>query len=104
MAERFSSLNALRAFEAAARHRSFKKAAAELHVTTAAVSQQVKLLELDLDAKLLRRVEGEWQLTEAGRAGLGGLSPGVYSIPGGLRQDPSPRRRGRRPRHSAPPF
>ena len=80
MAERFSSLNALRAFEAAARHKSFKRAAAELHVTTAAVSQQVKLLEADLDAKLLRRVDGEWQLTEAGRAGLGDLSQGFSSI------------------------
>ena len=49
VAERFSSLNALRAFEAAARHQELKRAAAELHVTTAAVSQQVKLLEADLD-------------------------------------------------------
>lgn len=95
MAERFSSLNALRAFEAAARHRSFKKAAAELHVTTAAVSQQVKLLELDLDAKLLRRVEGEWQLTEAGRAGLADLSQGFTSIAEGLRKIRSLRRRRR---------
>ena len=38
-------LNALRAFEAAARHLSFKLAAHELHVTPGAVSQQVKLLE-----------------------------------------------------------
>jgi LysR family glycine cleavage system transcriptional activator len=95
MAERFSSLNALRAFEAAARHRSFKRAAAELHVTTAAVSQQVKLLEQDLDAKLLRRVEGEWQLTEAGRAGLADLSQGFNSIAEGLRKIRSLRRRRR---------
>jgi len=38
-------LNALRAFEAAARHLSFKQAAHELHVTAGAVSQQVRLLE-----------------------------------------------------------
>jgi LysR family transcriptional regulator, glycine cleavage system transcriptional activator len=95
MAERFSSLNALRAFEAAARHKSFKRAAAELHVTTAAVSQQVKLLEADLDAKLLRRVDGEWQLTEAGRAGLGDLSQGFSSIAEGLRKIRSLRRRRR---------
>jgi LysR family glycine cleavage system transcriptional activator len=95
MAERFSSLNALRAFEAAARHRSFKKAAAELHVTTAAVSQQVKLLELDLKAKLLRRVDGEWQLTEAGRAGLADLSQGFDSIAEGLRKIRSLYRRRR---------
>ena len=95
MAERFSSLNALRAFEAAARHKSFKRAAAELHVTTAAVSQQVKLLEQDLDAKLLRRVAGEWQLTEAGRAGLADLSQGFSSIAEGLRKIRSLRRRKR---------
>ncbi len=86
MAERLSSLNALRAFEAAARHRSFKKAAGELHVTTAAVSQQVKLLELDLGTKLLRRVDGEWQLTEAGRAGAADLTQGFESIAAGLRK------------------
>src|SRR5258708_418439 len=95
MAERFCSRNALRAFEAAARHKSFKRAAAELHVTTAAVSQQVKLLEADLDAKLLRRVDGEWQLTEAGRAGLGDLSQGFSSIAEGLRKIRSLRRRRR---------
>jgi LysR family glycine cleavage system transcriptional activator len=38
-------LNALRAFEAAARHLSFKQAARELHVTPGAVSHQMKLLE-----------------------------------------------------------
>jgi len=86
MAERLSSLNALRAFEAAARHRSFKKAASELHVTTAAVSQQVKLLELDLGTKLLQRIDGEWQLTEAGRAGISDLSQGFESIVEGLRK------------------
>jgi LysR family glycine cleavage system transcriptional activator len=86
MAERLSSLNALRAFEAAARHRSFKKAAGELHVTTAAVSQQVKLLELDIGTKLLRRVDGEWHLTEAGRAGVADLSHGFEAIAEGLRK------------------
>jgi len=38
-------LNALRAFEAVSRHLSFAKAAEELHVTKAAVAQQVRLLE-----------------------------------------------------------
>src|SRR3546814_8022937 len=42
---RLPPLNALRAFEVAARHLSFTKAAAELHVTPAAVGQQVRLLE-----------------------------------------------------------
>ena len=42
---RLPPLNALRAFEAAGRHLSFSKAAAELNVTPAAIRQQVKLLE-----------------------------------------------------------
>ena len=49
-------LNALRAFEAAARHLSFTDAAAELHVTQAAVSHHVKALEERLGLKLFRRV------------------------------------------------
>ena len=48
-------LNALRAFEAAARHLSFVRAAEELHVTPAAISQQVKLLEDQLGMRLFRR-------------------------------------------------
>ena len=48
-------LNALRAFEAAGRHRSFTKAADELFVTQGAVSRQVKKLELHLGAPLFRR-------------------------------------------------
>ena len=49
-------LNALRAFEAAARHRSFKKAAIELCVTPAALSHQVKALEERLGTLLFRRL------------------------------------------------
>jgi LysR family glycine cleavage system transcriptional activator len=48
-------LNALRAFEAAARHLSFVRAAEELHVTPAAISQQVKLLEDHLGVSLFQR-------------------------------------------------
>jgi LysR family transcriptional regulator, glycine cleavage system transcriptional activator len=95
MADRLSSLTALRAFEAAARHRSFKKAAGELHVTTAAVSQQVKLLELDLGVKLLRRQDGQWQLTEAGRAGIADLRQGFENLVQGLRKIRSSRGRRR---------
>lgn len=55
MARRLPSLNALRAFEAAARHRSFARAAAELHVTPAAVSQMIKQLEQALKIALFKR-------------------------------------------------
>ena len=68
MARRLPPLNALRAFEAAARHLSFTKAAEELHVTQAAVSHQVKLLEQDLGVTLFRRMTRKLALTEAGRA------------------------------------
>ena len=52
---RLPSLNALRAFEAAARHQSFTRAAEELNVSQGAVSHQVKLLEAQLGMKLFRR-------------------------------------------------
>ncbi len=55
MSRHLPPLNALRFFEAAARHRSFARAAAELHVTPAAVSQQIKLLEDHLGTALFRR-------------------------------------------------
>jgi LysR family glycine cleavage system transcriptional activator len=62
------SLNALRAFEAAARRGSVKGAAAELFVTPGAVSQQIKGLEQALGAPLFRRAPAGLQLTEAGAA------------------------------------
>jgi LysR family glycine cleavage system transcriptional activator len=55
MARRLPSLISLRAFEAAARHLSFARAAAELHVTPAAISQQIKQLEDYLGQALFRR-------------------------------------------------
>ncbi len=55
---RLPPLNALRAFEAAARHRSLTRAAKELNVTQAAVSAQVKLLEQRLGIRLFYRHSG----------------------------------------------
>ena len=52
---RLPALGALRAFEAAARHGSFKAAAAELHVTSSAVSQRIRMLEEDLGVSLFVR-------------------------------------------------
>jgi DNA-binding transcriptional LysR family regulator len=63
-------LNALRAFEAAARHLSFKLAAHELHVTPGAVGQQVKALEERLGVRLFDRIHKQLVLTPAGQAYL----------------------------------
>lgn len=60
-------LNALRAFEAAARHLSVKAAAEELSVTPGAVSQMLKTLEVHLGRRLFDRVNRGIVLTEAGR-------------------------------------
>jgi LysR family glycine cleavage system transcriptional activator len=70
MARRLPSLNALKAFEAAARYESFTKAAVELHVTQGAVSHQVKALEGELGLKLFLRERQRLVITEAGRAYL----------------------------------
>jgi LysR family glycine cleavage system transcriptional activator len=61
-------LNALRAFEAAARHLSFKKAAEELFVTPGAVSRQIGNLEFFVGQKLFARHNGKVALTEAGHS------------------------------------
>ncbi|MSP66948.1 MAG: transcriptional regulator GcvA [Alphaproteobacteria bacterium] len=70
MSRRLPPLNALRAFEAAARHLSVTKAADELSVTPAAVSHQVKALEDYLGVKLFRRGKRQLLLTEAGQGSL----------------------------------
>ncbi len=61
-------LNALRAFEASARHLSFTKAAIELCVTQAAISHQVKALEERLEQRLFRRLPRGLALTDEGLA------------------------------------
>ncbi len=68
MSRQLPPLNSLRAFEAAARHLSFTKGAAELNVTQGAVSHQVKALEARLGFKLFLRRRQGLLLTEAGRA------------------------------------
>jgi LysR family glycine cleavage system transcriptional activator len=76
MARRLPPLNALRAFEASARLGSFVAAAAELHVSAAAVSQQVRRLERYLDTTLFQRLARGLVLTEEGRDYLPELSAG----------------------------
>ncbi|RKF15553.1 transcriptional regulator GcvA [Alginatibacterium sediminis] len=68
MARRLPPLNALKAFEAAARHLSFTRAAEELFVTQAAVSHQIKALEEFLALKLFRRRNRSLLLTEEGQS------------------------------------
>ena len=67
MLRRLPPLNALRAFESAARSESFTRAAEELCVTQAAVSQQVKALEATLGIKLFNRERQRLVITSAGR-------------------------------------
>mgnify|MGYP003625930091 FL=1 len=67
MSRRLPPLNALRAFEAAARHLSFTQAADELNVTQAAVSHQIRGLEDWLGFPLFRRLSRALVLTEAGQ-------------------------------------
>src|SRR5262245_45968794 len=67
MPRRLPPLNALKAFEAAARHVSFTRAAEELCVTQGAVSHQVKALETELGVKLFNRERQQLIITEAGR-------------------------------------
>jgi LysR family transcriptional regulator of beta-lactamase len=77
-------LNALRAFEAAARQLSFTRAGLELHVTQAAVSQQVKSLEDILGVPLFRRLPRGLALTEEGEALLPVLTDAFRRIAGTL--------------------
>ena len=80
MARRLPPLNALRAFEAAARHLSFTKAAEELFVTQAAISHQVKALEAALDLQLFRRLNRRLMLTDAGQLYLPALTEAFDAI------------------------
>ncbi|MFN0305575.1 MAG: transcriptional regulator GcvA [Burkholderiales bacterium] len=70
MPRRLPPLNALKTFEAAARHASFTQAAEELCVTQGAVSHQVKALEAELGLKLFNREHQRLVITEAGRTYL----------------------------------
>jgi LysR family glycine cleavage system transcriptional activator len=73
-------LNSLRAFEATARHLSFSKAAAELHVTPAALSHQIRGLEELLGLRLFHRRARAIELTEAARLIYPGIRAGFESI------------------------
>ena len=80
MPRRLPPLNALRTFEAAARHDSFAGAAAELRVDHAAVSRHVRALEARLGVTLFRRVSRGVELTPSGRQYLQAVSSAFDSI------------------------
>jgi LysR family glycine cleavage system transcriptional activator len=80
MSDRLPPLTALRAFDAAARHMSFALAAAELNVTPAALSFQIKSLEAHLGQPLFHRLNRAVTLTEAGRALAPGAADGFATL------------------------
>ena len=86
MSDRLLPLNALRAFEAVARHQSVKKAAAELFVTPAAISHQIKLLENFAGRTLLVRKPRGIELTDTARAALPHLAHGFEQLGQGVRE------------------
>lgn len=80
MSRRFPSITGLRAFEAAARHLSFTRAALELNLTQTAVSHQIKTLERLLGAHLFSRERDGIHLTEAGQDYLAAIRPAMFEI------------------------
>lgn len=81
---RLIPLNAVRAFEAAARHTSLTAAAAELHVTSTAISHHVRALEDFLQVRLFRRKGSRIFLTHEGRLCLGALTDGLDRLEAAL--------------------
>lgn len=95
MSHRLPPLNGLRAFEAAARHRSFTRAADELGVTPGAVSQQVKSLETAIGVALFRRLPRSLALTEAGEGYLPAITS-AFAIISKATEMNAPALRGRK--------
>jgi LysR family transcriptional regulator, glycine cleavage system transcriptional activator len=79
-------LNALKAFEATARHASFSKAADELHVTPAALSHQIRGLEDLLGLKLFHRRARSIELTDAARLIYPGIRTGFENLRAAVEQ------------------
>ena len=84
MSYRLPPLSTFRTFEAAARHLSFKKAAAELNVTPSAVSQQIKTLETYLGIELFQRSSNTLQLTEHGVSMIPNVREGLECFVAGV--------------------
>lgn len=88
---RLPPLNAIRAFEAAARLQSFKKAAEELFVTPAAVSYQIKVLEEALGVELFERENRKVILTPAAQRALPFIAEGFDQISKGVEKLAEPK-------------
>ena len=86
MTDRLPSLNALRALEAAGRHMSLTRAAEQLHVTPAAVSHQIRLLEKHLGVNLFERKGRAIVPTPAALAGMAELRRGFDHLAEGVRR------------------
>ena len=78
---RLPPLQSVRAFDAAARHLSFTKAAEELFVTQGAISQQVRQLEEYLGFKLFHRLPRQIHLTEEGAQLAQATTAGFHALP-----------------------
>lgn len=102
--DRLPPLNALRAFEAAARRLSFTKAAEELSVTPGAVSQQIRHLEEFAGAPLFRRTGRQVLLTDAGQAALPLLTAAFEQMAEAVHAMRAPTQRNRLMVSCAPSF
>src|SRR4029450_9917588 len=78
---RLPPANSLVAFEATARHLSFKDAARELRVTSAALSRQIRILEEDLGCRLFERLHRAIRLTAEGRRLQQAATAGLAALP-----------------------
>jgi LysR family transcriptional regulator, glycine cleavage system transcriptional activator len=86
MLELFPGLRSLRTFDAAARHLSFSRAAEELHVTPAAVSHQIKEIELAIGQPLFTRTSRSMELTRAGEILKGATNDSLETLFGALQR------------------
>jgi LysR family glycine cleavage system transcriptional activator len=80
MKKRLPPLNWLRSFEAAARLLNFTQAATELHMTQAALSQQIKGLESQLGCALFKRLPRSVELTDSGQANIPGVRKSLENL------------------------
>lgn len=80
MSIRLPTLQTLQAFEAAARHQSYTRAAQELALTHGAISHQIATLEKRAGAKLFRREKNRMLLTEQGRVLLANVRQGLMLL------------------------